>query len=317
MTRLETAGFEEVHRVDCAGTAAFVAVHYTREGRAFGGVRVAEYADEDSALADAKALAVAMSRKLALAGLRGGGAKAVMMKPTRDREAAIRALGEFVESLGGRYQCGADFGFTEADSGILRQATGHVVIGNLGHFAARTVFIAMSAVCDPRVVAVQGLGAVGRPLAETLRSSGARVIASDLSDTGDFESVEPEAIYDQECVVFSPCARGGVLDSDTVERLRAQVVCGGANNPLASSEIADRLLERGMTYVPGFVANVGAAIKGVSEMLGESDQVGPRMLAVRDLVRELVRRGEWEGRSPHRVAMDMADESIERLRSGT
>ena len=32
--------------------------------------------------------------------------------------------------------------------------------------------------------------------------------------------------------------------------LPAQIVCGGANNQLATSEIGDRLVERGILYAP-------------------------------------------------------------------
>ena len=309
----DVEGCAEIHRVECGDTEAFVVIHALVDGRSFGGVRIVDYADSDEAFRDARALAQAMSRKLAIAGIRAGGAKAVMLAPSGNRDAAVRDLGEFIESLGGRYWCGADMGFTSADDAVLRSATQYVTCQDMGQYAARTVFVAMEAVCDPKVVAVQGLGAVGRPLAETLRSAGVAVLASDVRPVEGFDLVDADAIYDVECDVFAPCARGGVIDTDTVERLQCKVVCGGANNPLAGDEIAERLREREIVYVPGFVSNVGAAIFGVAEVLGTQDEVGPKMLAVRDTAKEVVRRAEWEDKSPHRVACEMADEIIARF----
>jgi glutamate dehydrogenase/leucine dehydrogenase len=125
--RLSIAGFDEVHRVDCAGTPAFVALHAVLRGRSFGGIRIRRYASEDDALADALALARTMSRKVVMAGIAGGGAKSVLVEPPPGRrEAAVTALGEFIQTLAGRYHCGADYGFTPADDAVLRRATKHV-----------------------------------------------------------------------------------------------------------------------------------------------------------------------------------------------
>lgn len=314
--KLAVDGFDEVHRVECAGSVAFVAIHALLCGRSFGGVRIRAYATEDDALTDALALARAMSRKVVMAGIAGGGAKAVLMQPSGDRAAAVRQLGEFIESLGGRYLCGPDYGFTAADETVLRSATRHVASGNLAPATARSVIQAMRAVCEPRVVAVQGLGAVGLPLARTLRDAGVRVVATDLRPVEGFETVLPEAIYGVECDVFAPCATGGVLNSGTIPRLRCRVVCGAANNPLASDEDAELLLGRGIVYVPDFLANCGATIQGASTALGETHLIGKRMAAVADVTRALLREAEATRSSPHHVALAWADREIARLRAG-
>jgi leucine dehydrogenase len=119
--------------------------------------------------------------------------------------------------------------------------------------------------------------------------------------------VPPDAIYDAECEVFSPCATGAVLHAATIERLRCRLVCGGANNPFASDADADRLHARGIGYVPDVLANAGAVIKGASDALGESHLIEKRMAAVGERVREVLRRAEDEDRSPHRIVQDMAD----------
>lgn len=309
-TRISVPGFDEVHRIECAGAVAFVALHAVIGGRSFGGIRVRAYPGEGEALGDALDLARAMSRKIALTGIEGGGGKTVLIAPERERSRAVEALGRFIASLGGRYRCGPDLGFTAADAEAMHSATTYFSTGDHSPFAARTVLVAMRAVIEPSVVAVQGLGSVGRPLAELLTRGGARVIGSDIAPVPGFERAAPEAIYDVACDVFAPCALGGVLDEQTIARLRCRVVCGGANNPFATEADAERLRARGITYVPDFIANSGALIHGASIINSEADRVEARLAQVATLTREVVERAERAGRSPHAVAVEMADAII-------
>lgn len=312
--RLAIPGYDEVWRVDCAGALAFVVLHAVVRGRSFGGVRIREYPSENDALVDALALSRTMSRKVVLAGIVGGGGKSVLMAPRGDRTEAVRRLGEFVESLGGRYVCGPDYGFTEADGVVMRSVTRFIAQEDLSEATARSVEAAMRAVCRPRVVVVQGLGAVGRRLAERLRASGVCVIASDLRPFEGFERVEPDGVYDVPCDVFAPCAIGGILDARTIPRLRCVVVCGAANHPLATEDDAERLRLHGIVYVPDFLANVGATILGASTAVGEAHLVEERFSRIDPLVREVVDRARREGCSPHRVAVALAEDRLRRMR---
>ena len=80
------------------GVLACVAIHDTRMGPAFGGIRRFAYRHPAEALGDAMRLAEAMTLKCVLAGIPGGGGKAVLVwRPEVDREAAYRLIGRFVE----------------------------------------------------------------------------------------------------------------------------------------------------------------------------------------------------------------------------
>lgn len=312
MSLLPTPGYDEVHRLEVGGTVVFVALHAVLQGRSFGGVRIKGYADEEAALADAKALARAMSRKVVMAGIAGGGGKTVVIeRPGWSRTEAIEALGDFVESLGGRYFCGPDYGFTQYDTTVMKQRTKYIACADLAPATARTVLIAMRAVREPRVVAVQGLGAVGLPVASMLREAGVRVIASDVRRVKGFDLIPPEAIYDAECDVFAPCAMGGVLTEATVPRLRCKLICGAANNPFASDDDARRCP---VDYVPDFISNSGATIQGASTVIGETARIEERLAAVGPLAREIVARARSEKRSAHEIAVEMADRRIAEMR---
>ena len=118
-----------------------------------------------------------------------------------------------------------------------------------------------------RTVAVQGLGSVGFGSRASRR--GARVLATDVnperiehavSELG-IEVVDSDEIYGVECDVFAPCALGGVLNDDTIARLRCAVIAGAANNQLLDEvRHGEMLRERGIVYAPDYVINAGGVI---------------------------------------------------------
>ena len=316
--RIELDGFHEAFRLELGGgSTAFLVIHAAPNGRSFGGIRLRPYASDDAALEDARALSVAMTRKVLLAGIPAGGAKTVVRLPAggwsaEARSAGMEQLGAFIEELGGLYHCGADLGFTDEDEDALRRTTSHVAPRALGPWTALSVVSAMRAVITPESVAVQGLGVVGARVAVEMIDGGARVVGTDLVPDPSpglrgVERVTPNEIYHADCEVFSPCAIGGVLSADTINRLRCRVVCGGANNPFETDADADRLHARGITYVPDVLANAGAVIKGASDALGQSHLIEERMTAIAERVKSVLRRAAYEDRSPHSVVQDEAD----------
>jgi leucine dehydrogenase len=282
-------GFEAVHAVHDprSGLRALVAIHDSSAGPAFGGVRRWDYTDDNAALLDCLRLARAMSWKCALVDLPAGGAKTVLLdRGELDLEGAYRSLGRFVESLGGRYYTGPDVNTGERELAWLaaetRFATDPGPDGprELADATAAGVFAGIAAAlrqvdgeCDwvARTIVVQGLGAVGFRLARRLSEVGARVLACDLNEDLvrraerelEIESLEPGSEVATPCDVFSPNALGGILHDLSIERLRARIVCGGANNVLAGRSHGERLHERGVLFVPDFAVNSGALVRGV------------------------------------------------------
>ena len=104
-----------------------------------------------------------------------------------------------------------------------------------------------------------------------------------------------------------PSALGGVVDEETVDRLRCEIVCGGANNQLASAEMDDALAVRGILYAPDFVANAGGILNIAEEFTGYSREralastgrIGERMTEV---FAESRRGGIAPGRAAERLA---------------
>jgi len=274
------------------GYVGIIAVHDTTIGPALGGTRLWNYARLEDAVVDALRLARGMTYKSAIAGLGLGGGKSVMIgdPKRRDREAMFRAHGRFVDTLGGRYITAADVGTGSADMAFIKLETDHVagLPGTQGDPSPVTgygVYMAMKAAAKARWgsdslagkrVAVQGAGKVAWFLAEHLHKEGATLLVADLDEEKvkrfvaqyRAEPVAPEAIYDVAADVYSPCALGATLNDQTIPRLKAEIVCGGANNQLAELRHAEVVEQRGIFYAPDYVANGGGVINIWGELQG-------------------------------------------------
>ncbi|MCZ6597268.1 MAG: hypothetical protein O7B99_06510 [Planctomycetota bacterium] len=334
---MSAGGFEEVLAIhdQASGLEAFLAIHDTSAGPALGGIRRRAYPDEEAALADALRLARAMSYKLALADVPGGGGKMVVLdKPGLDLEGAYRHVGTVLERLGGRYYAGPDVGTGERELGwitaVTRFATSPGPGGplELAEATSDGVFAGMAAALrhldgaedwPRRTVIVQGLGSVGARLASLLIARGVRVLSAEVdaerSRRGQelgVEPIAPGAEYETPCDVLSPCALGGILNAETVPRLACRIVAGAANNVLAEEADGERLHERGVLYVPDFAINSGAVIRGAAFHLAgkrvSSEQIRNR---IGSSTAEILCRAEQEDLSPARLAVREARRRIE------
>lgn len=336
-------GWERVLVARAEGYHGIVAVHSTALGTALGGTRLWRYGSEAEALDDALRLSRGMTYKNALAGLDAGGGKSVILAPERitDRAALFRAHARVVDLLEGAYITAEDVGTTPADMDVMAAVTPHVAgvssgIGDPSPHTARGVFRAIQAAVRHRFgaedvrgtwIAVQGCGNVGRWLVRELRAAGAEVVVADVD--GDRAAavaaehgarvVAADDVYDAEADVFAPCALGGILGAETVPRLRAAVVAGGANNQLREPG-ADgaRLAARGILYVPDYVANAGGVITGFGDMNGWSPaRCAARVDAIHDTVLDLLRRADDAGILPHEAADRMVEERLAAARAGS
>ena len=330
-------GFEEVvaWHDRRSGLTAYLAVHDTSAGPAFGGIRRFGYRGEREALLDALRLARAMTFKCVLADLPAGGAKVVALdRPGVDWQVAYEALGEHVERMGGRFYTGPDVGTGEAELGWLTARTrfatdpGPAGPGELAASTAEGVFRGIEAGLrhldgaedwERRRVVVQGLGAVGSRLAARLVGRGVCVLGADIDDERalsvaeelGLELVDPARAMDTECDVYAPCAMGGSVHDVTLERLRCRVLAGAANNVLARPHHGDRLLERGVLYAPDVVINSGALVRGaIFHLEGRREAVEAIGLRVGAAVTRVLERARSEGEPPARVA---EREAVERL----
>ncbi|UFS68436.1 amino acid dehydrogenase (plasmid) [Paracoccus denitrificans] len=329
------AGYERlVHVEDVeSGLDAFICIHSTACGPAAGGCRMWNYASLDDARRDVLRLAEGMTCKNAIADLGLGGGKSVIIGNSRTdkSEALFRAFGRAVDSLGGLYYTAEDVGITPDDMAIVASETPYAVGLNSGThasgdpspFTAEGVFQCLrvgteqvfgSADLTGKRVLVQGLGHVGMALAEKLHAAGAVLIVSDLNqnavkraqtDLG-AEICSPEEVFSQQMDIFAPCALGGILTAETVARLTAKVVCGAANNQLATPDIAEHLRARGISYLPDYVVNGGGIISVAGEIHRRGENYRRERLAgIAERIRRILALSQSSGKTTTEVASDM------------
>ncbi|WP_333587471.1 Leu/Phe/Val dehydrogenase [Phenylobacterium sp.] len=342
-------GHEAVHAFSDAATGlkCIIAVHSTARGPAAGGCRMWPFASAEDALQDALRLSRAMSYKNAMADLDLGGGKAVIIGDSRTQKtpALFEAFGRAVEAVGGAYWTAEDVGVSPADLMYARRQTRYVA-GLEGHPAAsgdpspvtaEGVFRGVS-LCVRRklgtdlkgvTVALQGVGHVGAYLADKLHAAGARLVITDVNAealqavaarTG-AQVVAPDEIFDVDAEVFAPCALGGAVSAETLPRLRAQIIAGGANNQLADPMVGQTLFDLGLLYAPDYVINGGGIINVAGEIraLDAGEAFDPawvegKLSGLMQTLEAVLDRSLAEGRPTHEVAGEMARERIARGR---
>lgn len=325
------------------GLRAIIAIHSTALGPALGGTRCYAYADEAAALADVLRLSRAMTYKAACAGLDLGGGKAVIIgdPATATSEAALRAYGRAVESLGGRYVTACDVGTTPADLAVVsretRWATGALTeeggSGDSGLPTALGTYVGIG-VCAERVwgdaslggrhIAVQGIGKVGRALCEHLHAEGAKLTVADVSTAAtdwaaehvgaDVVDVADIALVD--CDILSPNALGGIITVDTVSDLTCAVVAGAANNQLATPDAGVALHDAGILYAPDYLVNAGGLISVSDELHAggwDAERVDHRVRGIGDRLRAVFDVASAEGIGPASAAALVAERRIAAL----
>ncbi len=326
-----------------SGLKAVIAIHDTTLGPALGGCRMWNYASEEEAVTDALRLARGMTYKAAAAGLNLGGGKAVIIGDPKvhKTEALLRAFGRAVESLNGRYITAEDVGTAVWDMEYIRVETRYVTgltkvkggSGDPSPVTAYGVYKGMKACARwvfegnslrNRKVAVQGAGHVGYNLAKHLTEEGAQVFVCDIDPDSaskvrdDFGAtvVEPDKIYDLDVDIFAPCALGGVINDDTINRLKCRIIAGAANNQLKDEVKHGKLLhEKGICYAPDFVINAGGLMNVYEELEGYNrERALQKVSQLYDAITNILQTSKDEDIPTYLAANQVAEKRIGLIR---
>ena len=161
--------------------------------------------------------------------------------------------------------------------------------------------------------AVQGFGNVGSFLAKFLAEEGAIVVAVSDSQVGLYnpkgidipaalahkqetgtlrglrgaDEVTNEELLLVDCDVLAPCALEQVITTDNADKIKASIICEGANGPVTPT--ADEILdERGVMVLPDILANAGGVVvsyfewvQGLQEYFWKEPEVNSKL---RDIV---------------------------------
>jgi glutamate dehydrogenase (NAD(P)+) len=162
---------------------------------------------------------------------------------------------------------------------------------------------------DELTCAVQGFGNVGSFLALFLHEQGAKVIAvsdstvalhnadgidvpaafawkrehGSLRGFPTAEEIEAAELLELDCDLLAPCALEQVITAENADRVRAGIICEGANGPLTPD--ADNVLEdKGVLVLPDILANAGGVVvsyfewvQGLQEYFWKEREVNGRL----------------------------------------
>ena len=281
-----------------------------------------------------------MTFKNAISGLNLGGGKAVIIGDASriKSEALFRRFGRFIESLNGRYVTAEDVNMKTSDIEYVAMETGHVsglpeVMGGGGDPSPVTAFgtyMGMKAAVkkvygkdslEGKKIAVQGVGQVGTYLVEYLQKENAKIYIADI-DEEKLDQVAkkygavvvPEQdMYDMDMDIYAPCALGATLNSDTLSRLKCQVVAGAANNQLAEERKHGKMLkEKGITYAPDFLINAGGVMNCYAEYIGgyKREKVYKQAEKIYDITTNILITAEKQNITTHEAALELAMQRI-------
>ncbi len=319
-----------------AGLRAIIAIHNTNLGPSLGGCRMWPYATEAEALRDVLRLSRGMTYKAAMVGVELGGGKSVIIADAHKdkRPELLHAMGRWIDSLGGRYITGEDIGTNPLDMAEIRKETKFVSClrkqdGGYGDPAPMTalgVYQAIDAGVERAFattslkgvrVAVQGVGNVGARLCALLAEAGAELTVCDIFadnlervvERHGAASVAPDEIFALEADVFAPCAMGAVLNDETIPQLKAKVIAGAANNQLAGERHGQMLAERGIVYLPDYVANGGGLISCAAEWYRHDPaEVEKNVMRIRETCVEILEYAERNAVPSHEAADRLAEQ---------
>jgi valine dehydrogenase (NAD+) len=278
-----------------------------------------------------------MAYKNALAGLDHGGGKAVIIGDphTGKSEAVLRAYGRFVDSLGGRYVTACDVGTYVRDMDVVARESRFVTgrseadggAGDSSVLTAFGVFQGMRAAAtvrwgaptlEGRTVGVSGVGKVGRNLVPLLVADGAAVVVTDVDQAAvaairdRFPQVKVVAdtaeLVARPLDAWAPCALGGEVTEEVAASTSAGIVCGGANNQLATPAAAVVLAGRGILYCPDFCVNAGGVIQVADEVHGFSfDRAKARTAAIYETTLDVLEEARANDVTPVTAARRRAE----------
>jgi len=178
-----------------------------------------------------------------------------------------------------------------------------------GLYCARQAVPKLGKSLTDMTVALQGFGNVGSFLAKFLAEDGAKVVAiSDSSgglhnpngidilaaiahkqETGTLagmrgaESITNEELLYLDVDLLAPCALEQVITGENADKVKAQLICEGANGPVTPA--ADQILEdKGVVVLPDVLANAGGVVvsyfewvQGLQEYFWKEDEVNAKL----------------------------------------
>jgi len=203
-----------------------------------------------------------------------------------------------------------------------------------GLFCIRDAVAKQDSTIAGKKVVVQGFGNVGSYLANFLHQEGATVIGISDSTTAlhnpkgidvpaafahkresrtlaglrDAEVIGNEELLGLDCDILAPCALEQVITEQNADKVKASILCEGANGPVTPA--ADAILEdKGVLILPDVLANAGGVVVSYFEWVQGLQEYFWKEVEVNAKLNDIVSRAfdeTWETAQSRNVPMRVA-----------
>ncbi len=191
--------------------------------------------------------------------------------------------------------------------------------------------------------AIEGFGKVGAPLGRLLGERGVKIVAVSTSRGALYnpeglevsrlielsgrvgshvvesyphaDRIDRRALLELPVDILCPCARHDSIAADNAARIRARIICPGANNPV-TPEAHETLTARGVLCMPDFLTNCGGVLGGTMEFAS----IAPSKIAaliessLGAAIAAILRKSAGSGRPPGPVARELALRRFEQVK---
>ena len=314
---------------------SFISIHRgSGDIPALGATRISNYPNLEEALNDALRLSRLMSYKAALAGLKYGGAKGVIVRNQawneKEKKKILKAYAEKVDYLGGHFITGSDVGISQDDVKYMHGFSKFFVglSSKPERMTAEGLHYSLEVCAEEifgspdlskRSIAVQGLGKIGYEIIYRVYDKIGKIYASDPDPSRvelvkrefpKVEFVDQGIIHTLSVDIFCPCALGHVFNHSTIEDLRCKMIVGGANDQLDSPQMGEAIHKKGILYAPDYIVNAGGLIGVVDEYENgkfDKESIKKRLSCIRTNLEQIIETSKKQNKPTYLVANEMAE----------
>ena len=268
-----------LYEYDSPNLKILIAIDNTKYKISIGGCRFINNTPRNIAINDVCSLAKAMTRKNIIANLKYGGGKSFIYYSILERKEMLKTFSELLNYLGGIYQTADDVNTTVEDMEYMRQFTkyarGYMINGYQIPATSYGLYLAIKAAVKETLhkeslknlkIAIQGIGKVGYSLAHLLYSENCILYISEFDKNKinklnkEIEFIEVKDAIVSDVDIICPCALGNIINYNNVDKIKAKLIVGGANNQLSNDNIDKILYNNKISYIPDILANCGGVI---------------------------------------------------------
>ncbi|MEO8933793.1 MAG: Glu/Leu/Phe/Val dehydrogenase family protein, partial [Xanthomarina sp.] len=120
-------------------------------------------------------------------------------------------------------------------------------------------------------------------------------------------------LYSEEMDIYAPCALGATINDDTINKFKAKVIAGSANNQLANEQKHGKLLQdKGIVYAPDFLINAGGIINVYAELEGYDKKESMRKTEnIYNTTLEILNNAKTHNITTNEAALNIAQNRID------